>query len=587
MASFNFNLAELTFDELNNQVTTWLQKTYKKANQVFSPASPYGQILQAIEMIYQLQMTYLKNTVNQFDLSNPDNQNRRTIRTLAIIGGHNPLRSQSANGTLRLQVQPGITISEEIPGSKVTFLNKSKIRNRTNNLDYYLDLGTEFVTYTIEPGASFYLPVTQGRIKTQTFTGNGTKNQSVSIVVPTQQDVENNRIIVRVNGQVWTKRDHLYDMLPDEEAYTVRTGFNSGAEIWFGNDNFGKIPVIGEKIEAHYVISDGVAGNIFNNVDNDWTFIDEIYDAFGGVVDIESNFFTFIKDQINFGSNGETVEFTKAIMPHVSRNFVLAKPEQFVFVLKRLNMFSQINAYTTVKGTQFDNQDPMDDSIVYLFLVPDFKMYLQNNNTATYFNLSIDAFTIDDYEKNKIIQYLNTQGTVGVGIGIKINQPVISKYALNISLFIYEDSNKKNVREQVLSALSDYFVSVQRRDRIPKSDLIRVIEDVSGVDSVAVQILSEKNEAYHKTNRDYVESIMKTDPTANPANIKLDDYDSNLVIGLDSELNDILMEKDELTLIRGGWKDRYGNIYDEIPKSKGLSSVNFIFKGTTKKTITL
>lgn len=587
MASFNFNLAELTFDELNNQVTTWLQKTYKKANQVFSPASPYGQILQAIEMIYQLQMTYLKNTVNQFDLSNPDNQNRRTIRTLAIIGGHNPLRSQSANGTLRLQVQPGITISEEIPGSKVTFLNKSKIRNRTNNLDYYLDLGTEFVTYTIEPGASFYLPVTQGRIKTQTFTGNGTKNQSMSIVVPTQQDVENNRIIVRVNGQVWTKRDHLYDMLPDEEAYTVRTGFNSGAEIWFGNDNFGKIPVIGEKIEAHYVISDGVAGNIFNNVDNDWTFIDEIYDAFGGVVDIESNFFTFIKDQINFGSNGETVEFTKAIMPHVSRNFVLAKPEQFVFVLKRLNMFSQINAYTTVKGTQFDNQDPMDDSIVYLFLVPDFKMYLQNNNTATYFNLSIDAFTIDDYEKNKIIQYLNTQGTVGVGIGIKINQPVISKYALNISLFIYEDSNKKNVREQVLSALSDYFVSVQRRDRIPKSDLIRVIEDVSGVDSVAVQILSEKNEAYHKTNRDYVESIMKTDPTANPANIKLDDYDSNLVIGLDSELNDILMEKDELTLIRGGWKDRYGNIYDEIPKSKGLSSVNFVFKGTTKKTITL
>lgn len=587
MASFNFNLAEITFTQLNDQVTTWIQKLYNKAGQMFSPASPYGHILQAMEMIYQLQMTYLKNTVNQFDLSSPDNQNRRTIRTMAIIGGHNPLRSQSANGTLRLQIQQGITISQEIPGSKVTFLNKSRIRNKSNNLDYFLDLGTDIVSYTIEPGTSFFLPITQGILKTQIFTGNGFKNQSFSIVVPTAQDVENNRIVVRVNGQIWTKRDHLYDMLPDEEAYTVRSGFNSGAEIWFGNSNFGKIPSIGEEVKVEYIISNGVAGNIFNTVDNDWIFVDEVYDAFGGIIDIESNFFVFISDEVNFGSDGESTEFTKAVMPFVSRNFVLARPEQFVFVLKRLNIFSQINAYTTTKGSKFDNQDPMDDSIVYLFLVPDFKLYLKNNNTATYFNLNIDAFTLDDAEQKKIIQYLYTQGTIGVGIGVKINQPVISKYILNISLYIYEDSNQKNVREEVLNALSDYFVAVQRRDRIPKSDLIRVIEEVDGVDSLSVLILSEKNELYHKENRDYVESIMKTDPTADPSVVKLEGYDSNVVLGLDPELNDILMEKDELTLIRGGWKDRFGNIYDEIPKTKGLSSVNFIFKGTTKRTIQL
>jgi len=568
MAAFNFDFTELTFTNLKNEVDVFLQKTYKKAGQVFSAASPYGHILQAVDMIFQLLMTYLKNTVNQFDLSAPNNVNARTIRTLAMIGGHDPVRGQSATGTLRLQVRPTITISEEIGGSKITFLNRTRIRNKTNNLDYYLDLGVNSISFIIAPGVDFYLPVTQGLNKTQIFTGLGEKNQSLSIVAPSIQEVEQNRIVVRVNSQVWSKREHLYDMLPNEDSYFVKTGFTGSAEIWFGNDNFGRTPEVGDKIEVNYVVTEGFAGNILNSVDNDFVFIDEVFDAFGNLVDIEKNFFIFIENEIGFGADAESIEFTKAIMPFVSRNFVLAKPEQFTFVLRRLNIFSQVNAYTTEKGSDFDNQDPLDDSIVYIFLVPDFTQFLKNNNTANYFTLNSDAFTLDNNEKNKIIQYLNAQGTIGVGIGVKIIQPVQSKYILNIVLFYFNDVSIKNVNEEILNSLSDYFVNLQRRDIIPKSDLIRVVENVDGVDSVSIGIISEKNEAYHREFEEFKESIMKSDPTADPDKIVMEDYDPKLVLGLDPVLNDIIITKDELILIRGGWKDRFGTFYDELPNNK-------------------
>jgi hypothetical protein len=582
--AFNFKFTEIRFNSLKTQVEEYVTSLYKKAGQMFSAGSPYGQILQVVEMIYQLLMTYLKNTVNQFDLSSPDNQNDRTIRTLAVISGHSPVRAQSASGTLRLQVRPAIDIEEEIQGSKITFFNRSRIRNKTNNLEYFLDLGKDFVSYDVEPGSSLFLPIIQGVIQTQTFTATGEPNQSYSVVLPPFQSVEQNIFQVKVDGNTWTKRGHLYDILPEERAYSARTGFNGGLEIWFGNGNFGQIPQTGDEIEVTYIISNGEDGNLPNNLTDDFTYIDEVYDKFGNLVDVESNFFTFIENEISFGSDTESVEFTKSIMPYISRNFVLAKPEQFIFVLKRLNIFTQINAYTTEKGTQFDNKNPLDDSIVYLFLVPDFTRYIVGN-TSNYFNVDINAFYLDDTEKQKIVTYLNTQGIVGVGIGVKIIQPVISRYVLNISLITFDDVENDSVRGQVLEALSDYFIDLQRRDRIPKSDLIRVIENVDGVDSVSVRIVSQKNEEYHRQYEEYKTSIMLSDPTANPDNIIMEDYDPDLVLGLDKDLNDILIDKDELALIRGGWHDRYGTFYDQVPKKQGLGSVNFIFKSRTKRTI--
>lgn len=44
-----------------------------------------------------------------------------------------------------------------------------------------------------------------------------------------------------------------------------------------------------------------------------------------------------------------------------------------------------------------------------------------------------------------------------------------------------------------MSAVSDYLISNTRRDRIPSSDLVAVIEGIDGVDSVSVYFDADRN----------------------------------------------------------------------------------------------
>ena len=55
-------------------------------------------------------------------------------------------------------------------------------------------------------------------------------------------------------------------------------------------------------------------------------------------------------------------------------------------------------------------------------------------------------------------------------------------------------------------------------------------------------------------------------------------------IGLDPVLGDIVMEKDEYALIRGGWSDRNGIYFDEnVNSNDNLTSINIIFDKIIKK----
>ena len=67
------NLTEISFSKVKSEIELYLKQEYSKSNILFTPASPYGQILLVVENLYQLSMVYLKNTIKQFDLSDSDN----------------------------------------------------------------------------------------------------------------------------------------------------------------------------------------------------------------------------------------------------------------------------------------------------------------------------------------------------------------------------------------------------------------------------------------------------------------------------------------------------------------------------------
>jgi hypothetical protein len=97
--------------------------------------------------------------------------------------------------------------------------------------------------------------------------------------------------------------------------------------------------------------------------------------------------------------------------------------------------------------------------------------------------------------------------------------------------------------------MSDYFLNIRRRDKIPRSDLIAAVEEIEGVDSVSLYFVGEENEAAKAQNPNSPE------------------------IGFD-EFGDIVMSKDEIVIISGGWEDRNGIFYDLGAGMNTLSSIN-------------
>jgi hypothetical protein len=92
-------------------------------------------------------------------------------------------------------------------------------------------------------------------------------------------------------------------------------------------------------------------------------------------------------------------------------------------------------------------------------------------------------------------------------------------------------------------------LNIRRRDKIPRSDLVAAIEGIEGIDSVSLYFVGQQNEAAKAENANAPE------------------------IGFD-EFGDIVIGKDEIVVISGGWSDRNGVYYDYGASMQTLSSVN-------------
>lgn len=564
------NLTEISFSKIKSEIELYLRQEYSKSNILFTAASPYGQILLVVENLYQLSILYLKNTVKQFDLSEANALNGRVIRNAAIYVGHIPSRNISATGTIKFTVKTSTDLESDLPGGRITLTNRATLKNKTNGLEYSLNLGVEDQTYAVNTSTQFFVPIIQGKWERVTVTSNGQENQTFQVNLRNnQKDVENFNYEITVNGEYWTIKKHLYDLLPDEKACIVRTGFNGGIDVIFGNGGFGAIPTLASPIQINYLVSDGSSGSIFRRTPNDWTFIDLPIDGFGGTIDPTKIFDVSVVTDINFGADRENLNFTKNILPIVSNNFVIGLPQQYAYQIKRLGVFSHVNAYTDSNG------------IVYIVATPNIKLF--RNTNSDYFNVDIAAFELDDYEKSKIDQYLRTGGNIQLTKRYVITSPVLSYYVMNVFVMTYSDAMDEAVRAQIYEKVSEYFLNFNRLDRVPKSDLVAQISTIKEIHSVEINFISRKNEEFHKQailaqqNRSTnVNNNFSTVEQVNPN----PDYNPRIYVGLDPLLGDILFEPNEIPIIRGGWYDRNNTYFSNQLDDGGLKSINIIKKGT-------
>ena len=563
------NLTELSFPNLKLEIERYLKQEYSKSNILFDISSPYGQILLVLQNLFQLSLLYLKNSIKQYDLSEANSNNTRIIRNAAIFAGHIPTRNISATGTLKATIKTSTDINTDIPGGRITLTNRMQLKNKTNGLLYALNLGSERVVYKITNNTTFTMNIIQGEWKRRTFTGRGTENQTIQVSVRGgfSKEIENFNYEILVNGEYWSTKKHIYELLPDEKACVVRTSFDRGIDIIFGNGGFGAIPKIGSTITVSFLESEGSVGSIFRRTLNDWTFIDTPTDGFGNSVDMSDLFDISIFTDINFGADSEATAFTKNVLPISSNNFVLGLPEQFAYQIKKLGVFSHVNAYEE-RGS------------IYIVATPNIKLFKSEN--ADYFSIDVRAFELDNYEKSKIRSYLRTGGNILLTSKFYITSPRLSYYIINIWIITYSDAQDSSVNSQILDKISEYFLNFTRLDRVPNSDLVSEISSIKDIHSVQISFLSKKNEDYHKQQMIYEEN--RRNQYASQESLKINkpnpSYNPQASLGLDPILGDILFEPSEIPIIRGGWYDRNNIYYSDDVNDKGLKSVNIIKKGT-------
>ena len=559
---------EISFSKLKTEIEDFLTIEHNRADVTFSPSSPFGQILSVIENLFQLSTLYLKNAITQFDVTDPNATSARSIKNVAIASGHIPTRAISATGTLKLTIKTNSDIERDVPGARVTFDNKLLLKNKTNGLFYSLNLGADQQTFKVDYTTQIFLPIIQGKWERKSFTGTGLDNQTYQIVIKSRnQDIENFNYEVTVDGEPFTLKKHLYELLPDEKACVLKSGFNNGIDVIFGNGGFGMVPPIGAVIDVNYLVTDGSSGSIFRRTNNDWTFVDPVVDGFGETVELSKFFDVAIFTDINFGADAEPIEFTKNVLPISSNNFVLGLPQQYAYHIKRLGVFSHVNAYEM-------------DGMIFIVATPNILLF--KNQNANYFNIDVRAFQLDDYEISKIDRYLKTGGNIMLTRRYVIGSPTLSRYIINVFIITWSDAVDENVNTQIIDVISEYFLNLNKVNRIPRSEIISKLTSIRDIHSVDVSFMSKKNEDYHREF--LLADENRRNEFASQDALSIDrpftSYDPNTTVGLDPLLGDMVFEPSEIPIIRGGFYDRNGVFYSDDIDSKGLKSVNIIKKGT-------
>lgn len=581
MALNIFKKNRIDIELLIQDTVNYTVDQFAQSRSNFTVASAYGQIVFVLQNIAQLILYYIEDSITELNINTATRSN--SIYGLARLAGHNPTRAISATGEIAIKYMPDAPLSD-ISGGYVIMTNYTKIKCQNNGMVYMLDLPGDELRMPVDGSKNGQkINIIQGEIETQVFTGTGRSLQTFSVNFPQTGMVEHHRVDVYVNGEKWKRYDSLYDMPYEKKAYIVKTGINSGIDIYFGNTNSGLPPQLGSEIRVEYLVSNGEAGNLTLSQDDEalWKWVDEGYTLFGEEVDL-NEFFGF-KTTVppDFGSNAEPLALTKLIAPKTSRSFVLANPDNYIIFLEKFNIFSIIDAYQTksfnnplnlpgqpipipqappINGlTTSQNQatvDMFDDKIIYLFLVPDIKKKIKSNDN--YFNIDKSAFKLTTQQKEQVYNLIERSGSKVVGTEVQIVDPKCSRFVVNVAVIIFSDVSESQVRITIEEKLSDYFLNIRRRDRIPRSDLIAVIEGVTGVDSVNISIVSEIDER---------QAILDATGGRTSANIEAPRIDG---------FGDILIRDRELPIIRGGWVDRNGTEYESGIEEEKPGALNII-----------
>lgn len=613
-----FSLNRIKFKELWDDALNYVKQTYKDNDSVFTNSSPFSQLLSVILHLGRLIIYYIEDSIQGLNIKTAYRPDQ--IRGLAQLTGHDAGRSIGARGSVRLTYNN----TSEYAGQIIYIPNKLSITNKINGFNYVLCFPSEAGKLTLSNSNFIDCNIVQGSVKIQQATGAGVALQSFNFAERRYQNIDQYFINVYVNGELWPSKSSLLDMSYNEKACMVKTGISGGIDVFFGNAYNGKIPDAGSTIMVEYLVTDGYNGNIeqaFMTSGAFWEFQGSGYNTLSEEVDLNACLSISLLTDIILGSDPEDIRLTQEIAPHTSRSMVLANSINYEYFLKKMNMFSIIDVikgfetyedskaqadynnasyqYESIKknyieavsqyGTDSEiavgiyskleeaneklinteqvlSNSKLDDNVIYLFLIPDIRKRI--SSSKNYFTCDENCFKLTTDEKVNILNLIEQTGQRIMTIENRIISPLYPKFAINVMIRMWEGYIFENVYSSIMESISEYLIDNVRRDRIPQSDLVRIIEQVDGVDSVTV---------YFEASKDNLEIYGGN-------TYGIDEYgDIILSRKVSDNFGNTVEVRDLYPLIRGGFNTKDGVTYSSEQSIDVLSALNVTLIGTSSK----
>ena len=336
MAEFKFlNTTRAVASDIITDAKTYIGRVYSRAGTLFTTASPFSQILEVMGEIGEMLLFYVEDATVEQNIYTA--QQPESIYGLSRIAGHDPTRGFAAFGEITFRWAAGVDLSK-VAGDAINIPANTEIKFDANGLSYMIRTNKDQFRIEKTNNSTFTASIIQGKIESQTVTGTGEKLQSFNIQPGGLTD--HNLVSVSVNGELWTKFSSLYDMLPSDKGYIIKTGIGGGLDVYFGNNNFGMIPVTGSSIEIEYIKHDGAKGNLDDATELTFKWVDEGSDALGNSYDLNKFLQANVTSSPKMGGERESTEFTKLIAPMASKSFVLATPDHYEYFLSICGIFS-------------------------------------------------------------------------------------------------------------------------------------------------------------------------------------------------------------------------------------------------------
>ena len=551
------DLLQTRYTEFQNQVRVYLSKTLKNYDENYGNNTILGQLINVLGSAVQNVLLYIEDGLteqNKFTV-----QRKKSIYSLAQLGGYNPSLGKAASCMVRMTVQPNNynTYSIIVP-------NKTKLICSYNGLKYNIVLPQEAITFAISDDVSNkYLQVVEGSFETQSFMVYG--GQLYTQTVLFNGDIDIDYLEVKVNDELWEQKDSLYDMDPDGKQYVVKTSLSKGIDILFGNEQFGRALKLNDKVDVTYLVHDGEIGNIESDEDVYFSFEDEIKDAAGGSINGNEVFVIKLADtnSVSGGTYSESAQKVKEMIGYNSRALVLADPKNYKIFLNRFS-FVGYNRTWSEEGSL----------IVNSIVLRNYKQMLERG--SDYFNLNKSDLFLSEAQKQSVKNCIANSGQQLAGVTYNIINPEVCRYAAYVYLKMKDvQYDKTSVEQAIRDAVGDFFTNLESDIFIPKSDLIAVIKGASdAIDGVDVYFLGEKNEQAI-IDKKYTNKIYTFNPSKGMYDISEETVyvadGENPGIGFDEYGNIYLDNNDQFPVLMGGWQFKSSRL-GEAPQYTTISN---------------